>query len=92
MSRVSDSKLPDPRPKPGAALPLFVLSVVIGGVGAALDLSRHATPVFWIGALPLASAVVGAAAALLVALAGRLARLLLGRRLSEEGRDVRDHL
>ncbi len=85
MSRVRDSELYDPRPKRGQALLFFVLSLVLLAIGLALDFLRPHQPVFWLGALTGAPALIGAGAAILVVAIGRLARLVLTRRVDEDG-------
>lgn len=85
MSKIRDSELYDPRPKRGAALPLFFLCLILLAIGLALDFLRPHAPVFWIGALTGAPALIGGIVALLVIAIGRLARVVLTRRVDEEG-------
>jgi hypothetical protein len=91
MSRIPDRKLPDARPRGGAASPLFILSLLIGAVGLAIDALEAHPPAFWIGALTGARALIGAGIGLVVVAIGHLARLGLTRRI-EGGSDAGDHL
>ena len=83
------SDAPYPMRKRGVAGIVFVLSALIGGLGFALEWAHRAQP-FWIGAAPGARAAIGAIAVVLALLAAQLLRLLLARRIEEEGRDAGD--
>jgi hypothetical protein len=71
----------------GAASMLFLFCIAGGGAGLAFDLALNPDRGFWLGAQPGAQAVIGAAAALFVVLAGYVARLMLGRRDAKGGGD-----
>ncbi len=87
---VVDASAMSPTPKPqggGAAAMLFLFCIAGGGAGLAFDLALNPDRGFWFGAQPGARAVIGAAAAVFVVLAGYAARLLLGRRDAKGGGD-----
>ncbi len=77
-------------PRRGVAGIVFVLCLLLGGAGLALDLLRPHAPAFWPAALPGARALIGVGGALVVVAAMYVLRFAFGQRASEEGgRDAR---
>lgn len=63
----------------GLAGVLLLLCTAFGAAGAGFDVLMDARPSFWLGVYPGAPAAIGAGAALLAVLAGRLAQLIAQR-------------
>ena len=83
------TEAPYPTRKRGVAGIVFVLSVLVGAGGFALEWT-HKTEPFWIGAAAGGRAVIAGAAVIVALLAAHVLRLLLSRRIEQEGRDAGD--
>lgn len=74
-----------PPPKGGVAGVVLLFCFTAAAVGLGFDLMVRSPGGFWVGAQPGAAAVIGAGAAALCVIAGRLAQILFGKRGGDAG-------